>query len=223
MVMDSFRRVWFLYCIALLYLLGNCIFKLRKWKYPVAVMLMIVTYLCYNLPGVAYIEYFQPIRQWPLFVMGLFYYEHKQELSPLLSKVLFSISAMVYSGLYFWLGCNHPLEYICSAENYLPRAVIYQTGAILWFVVIKMLYRSVNAMGIASLISEIGRNTLGIYVINSKTLMLHMLILSPAMLVVIPQWFIALIATFLLFGLTLIMKKNKYTAEFLLGEKYKRV
>ena len=221
MVMDSLRSVWFLYCIASLYLVGNCVFKFGKWKYPIAVVLMVVMYLCYKLPGVAYIEYFQPIRQWPLFVMGVFYYEYKQNLSPSFLKILVAVSTMVYVCLYIWLASNHPLEYIRSSENYLLRAVVYQTGTITWFAVFRMLYHLIATSRIASYIVIIGRNTLGIYVTNSKWLMIVTLIVAPAILLEIPQWLTALITTMLLLGFTLFLKRNKFLAEYLLGERYK--
>ena len=79
MVMDSLRDVWFLYCVALLYLIGCVVFKAGRWKYLIAVLVAAFGYAAYRAPGVVYIEYFQPIRLWPLFVMGFAYHEYKQK------------------------------------------------------------------------------------------------------------------------------------------------
>ena len=216
MVMDSLRDVWFLYCVALLYVLGSVVFKAERWRYVVAVLLAALGYAVYKLPGVVYIEYFQPIRLWPLFVMGFAYYEYKQkfESRPLLWAVII-VSVAVYASLMLWLASNHPIEYVRSHENYLLRAVIYQTGAVAWFAVFSALYRGVEKVSKGGgFITSLGCCTMGVYVIHEMIILL----LPSNMLGDIPYCIVAAILTALSYVATLLVKKSSAAAKYLLGE-----
>lgn len=218
-VVESLRSVWFLYCIALLYIVGCLVFKTGKWRYFVALFLALGAYSFYNVPGVVYIEYFQPIRQWPLFVMGLAYYDYKTKLTPSVSRSIVIASVIVYVGLMTWLSSKFPLEYIRSHENYILRAIIYQTGAISWFVVMCWTYKLIRKTYIASFVTRLGRDTLGVYAMNSKGIMLLKWIVPISILTMTPSWLTAMILTSMLFAFTLTLKSNKFTAKYLLGEK----
>jgi len=219
MLVDSLRSVWFLYCLASLYVLGCIVFKARRWKYVIAVGLAILGYVVYKAPGVVYIEYFQPIRQWPLFVMGFAYCEYKQKFASrqvLLTATI--VSAVVYTGLMFWLSSNHPIEYIRTHENYLSRAVIYQFGAIAWFALFRLLYLAIENSRTAKFVSSLGRNTLGIYVIHGKIQLVIAMALSINIFEAVPYCISAAILTGLSYVATLLVKKSPTASKYLLGE-----
>ena len=216
MVMDSLRDVWFLYCVAFLYLLGCVVFKAGRWKYFVAVSVALLGYAVYKVPGVVYIEYFQPIRLWPLFAMGCAYYDYKQkfESRPLLWAVI-AVSIMVYAGLMLGLAANHPIEYIRSHENYLLRAVIYQTGSVAWYAVLSLLYLSMKRLvPVVRYISSLGCSTMGIYVIHEMAI----LILPSNLFEAAPYYINAVILTVLSYLATSLVKKSSTAAKYLLGE-----
>ena len=220
MVMDSLRDVWFLYCVAFLYVLGFVVFKAERWKYVVAVLLATFGYAVYKFPGVVYIEYFQPIRQWPLFVMGFAYYEYKKkfESRPLLWGVVI-VSVAVYSSLMIWLASTHPIEYIRSHENYVLRALIYQTGAITWFVLFTMLYKVIAKYPHGGdVVSSLGRNTMGIYVMHGKILLLMIMLMPYNVLAHVPSCITAIVLTIVTYLLTLLLKKSPCASKYLLGE-----
>lgn len=220
MIVNSFRDKWFLYCVAFLYVLGCVVFKAGRWKYVVAVSLVVFGYAVYKVPGVVYIEYFQPIRQWPLFVMGFAYYEYKQKCeSKLLPRNVAIFSMLIYSGLMLWLASNHPIGYIKTHENYLPRAVIYQTGAITWFLLFTMLYQVVEKCPHSGdVVSSLGRNTMGIYVIHGKILLLMILLMPYNVLTRVPSCITAIVLMAVSYYATLLVKKSPRAAKYLLGE-----
>jgi len=219
MVMDSLRDVWFLYCVALLYAVGCMVFKAGRWKYAVALLLSALGYMVYHAPGVVYIEYFQPIRQWPLFVMGVAYYEYKKKLESRPRRYAIVIASMVaYVGLMLWLTSNHPIEYIRTHENYLLRAVIYQTGAVTWFAVFSLIYRGIEKLVCVRFITKLGESTMGVYVMHGKILLLAILLLPSNIVGTVPHCITAAIITWLSYVATLLVKKSPYTAKYLLGE-----
>lgn len=216
MVMDSLRDVWFLYCVVLLYLLGCIVFKAGHWKYLVAVLVAVLGYAVYKVPGIVYVEYFQPIRLWPLFVMGCAYYDYKKkfESRPLLWVVV-AVSIIVYTGLMFGLASSHPIEYIRSHENYLLRAVIYQTGSVAWYAVLSLLYLGMKKLPKgACFISSLGCSTMGIYVIHEMVI----LILPSNLFEAAPYYINAVILTVFSYLATSLVKKSSTAAKYLLGE-----
>lgn len=219
LVVDSLRDVWFLYCVAFLYLLGCMVFKTGKWKYVVAVSLAAIGYAVYKVPGVVYIEYFQPIRMWPLFVMGLAYREYKQKITARLSLPMSIASIIAYAGIMLWSASSHSLENLRTHENYLLRAGVYQTGAIAWFVLLGSLYKFMTKFPIAwGAAASLGRNTMGIYVIHGKILLLIVVLLPLNRLQAVPIWVVAIVLTALSYAVAIIFRKNKYTAKYLMGE-----
>lgn len=220
MLVDSLRSVWFLYCLASLYVLGCIVFKVKRWKYVVAILLAALGYAIYKIPGVVYIEYFQPIRQWPLFVMGFAYreYKHKFESRPLRWTVVI-VSMVAYVGLVLWLVSNHPIEYIRSHENYLLRAVIHQTGAVAWFAVFSLLYFGIEKLARGGkFIAKLGCNTMGVYVIHGKILLLTILLLPSNIFGTVPYCITAAILTWLSYMVTTLVKKSPPVAKYILGE-----
>lgn len=219
MIVSSFRDKWFLYCLASLYILGCVVFKAGRWKYVVAVSFAVLGYVVYKVPGVVYVEYFQPIRQWPLFVMGFAYFEYKQKCkSQMLPRNVAIVSIVMYTGLMLWLASNHPIWYIKSHENYLTRAVIYQAGAITWFVLFVLLYKGIAKYLSGDIVSSLGRTTMGIYVIHGKILLLMIMLMPYNLLARVPSFITAIVLTIVTYWATLFLKKSPSASKYLLGE-----
>lgn len=75
-IYNSFRGIWFLYCLFALYIITCLAFK-SKYKYTILVLAIIIGYVSYPYQPVDVLKHFQIIRQLPLFTLGLFYASHK--------------------------------------------------------------------------------------------------------------------------------------------------
>ncbi len=214
-VVSSFRSEWFLYCLCYLYLLGCVLYKSRYFL-VMAILIFVLGYAIYPFPGVVYIDYFQIIRQWPLFVMGVFYYRNKTKFNFSNYLFLFLLSIFMYLGFIIYLLQNYQLDYILSKDNYLMRAIIYQSGAIVFFVVLMLIYNIFKKTYFLRVFVLLGQNTLGIYVMNE--ILIRLLNKHLELNGYVPLLLLSLVLTFTLLGITLMLKRNKLTAKYLLGE-----
>lgn len=109
-----------------------------------------------------------------------------------------------------------PLNYILSKQNYVLRAVLYQTGAVMVFALLTTLYSVIKNTYIASFFILLGQNTLGIYVMNE--IMIKLFKQHCPVIGTVSLWLLSFLFTFTLLLITLLLKRNKYTAKYLLGE-----
>lgn len=214
-IIYSMRCVWFLYCLSFLYFLGNIVWKFR-YKYVLAIVVAVLGFSFYRIPGVAYVEYFQPIRLWPSFVMGLFWGEYRNQLH-LPVRVFFIIFCLLayFTSFAASLKGGASLDYVLSSENYLIRAVIYLSGSILVFALLQFLFLPLWKADLTRPMVIIGQNTMGIYVMNG----LIIGALSKYIKIwCIPLWMASLIITVFLYGATVAFKKSRSCSKLLLGE-----
>ena len=215
-VMSSFRSVWYFYCMCYMYIMGCLIAKSKHFWY-LAGVIFAIGYAIYPLPGVGYVDYFQIIRQWPLFIMGVLYFRYRNEIAPPTILRIVLISVVVYMVIIIYSLHNFSLNYILSKQNYMLRAVLYQTGAVTVFALLSILYSHIKSSFVASSFIVLGQNTLGIYVMNE--ILIKLFKQHCAFIESMPLWILSVLFTFALLLLTLLLKQNKYTAKYLLGEK----
>lgn len=127
------------------------------------------------------------------------------------------VSVIVYMVIIIYQLHNFPLNYILSKQNYILRAVLYQTGAVTVFALLSVLYLRIKSSFVAKSFIVLGQNTLGIYVMNE--ILIKLFKQHCAFIGSIPLWILSVLFTFVLLLLTLRLKQNKYTANYLLGEK----
>lgn len=214
-MVSSFRSVWYLYCMSYMYIVG-CLIAKSKFFYYLVGGIFAIGYILYPLPAVGYVDYFQIIRQWPLFMMGVWYFRNKNKITPPNTRIVVFLSVVIYMAIIIYMLDYFPLNYILSKQNYVLRAVLYQTGAVMVFALLTTLYTVVKETHIASVFILLGQNTLGIYVMNE--IMIKLFKQHCSFVGTVPLWLLSFLFTFALLLITLLLKRNKYTAKYLLGE-----
>ncbi len=114
---------------------------------------------------------------------------------------------------------HRPVEGLLAHANYLIRALVYQTGTILFFGLFKLIYRPLRSTWVARTVEAVGQNTLGIYAMNGLLIFTVPGILGIDCRFGLPLGIYALVLTAVLYGITLILKRIPLTRIYLLGEK----
>lgn len=217
-IYSSFRGIWFLYCLFVLYVTANIVWK-SKYKYHIALFLLIIGYASYSYQPIDVLKHFQLISQWPLFVLGLVCAQYKMaSFNRRYILLLFAVSVAVYS---FWIYeaiNNH--KYLFSEKNYLIRGLILVIASFVFFVLFKFLYAKLCNTFIARLFCRLGDSTLGIYMTNSLIIFamtgwLHLPQTNSTLLIIIYSVFI----TFVSYIITVLIRKRYILKKYLLGEK----
>lgn len=222
-LLHTISDVWFLFCLGYLYIVGCCIFK-TKYKWALSIGLVFVGYAFFPIDIVRFIECLQLIRQWPLFVMGFAFRELINKLPPpadmkykVIIGSLFLISTSIYILCIVLNARNHEFRWLLSPDNYIVRALVYQTGAFVFFYVFKFLYSIIKSTSVANMVIVLGQNTFGIYVMNGLLISLMWRFLPEDLLSFLPNWALAILITVLLYVLTIFIKKRTTLSGYLLG------
>jgi fucose 4-O-acetylase-like acetyltransferase len=213
-MVNATRSYWFLFCLAYLYFIGGIIVK-KRYKYAIAIILSVIGFLIYQVKGVKYIEYYQLIRQFPVFFLGIFCCEYKKLIKVKHVVLTFFICLIIYMGGILLVLQNHPFWYIRSHDNYLLRAVINITGTIVFYIIFYNLYY-VNKNYIGKTFVFLGRNTMGIYLMNSLLIYILSKVVRDEIVLKVPLWLYSAFITLTLYFITLCVKKTIFK-RYLLG------
>ena len=226
-VIKSFMDIWFLYVLFYLFIAVFLMFQ-SKYKYWLFAAIVVLGYLVYpyllKVPSRHFgyiVEEFRIIREMPIFLMGILYGLFKDRIQTKTQIAAFAVSAVLYVGcfLYVLLLQHRPVEALLAHDNYLVRALVYQTGTILSFGLFKLIYKPLTGTWTARAVEAVGQNTLGIYAMNGL-----LIFTVPGVLCIdyrfgLPLGIYALVLTAVLYGITLILKRISFTRIYLLGEK----
>lgn len=209
----SFRGIWFLYCLFALYITANIIWK-SQYKYYWAAMLLIIGYATYPYQPIDVIKHFQLIRQWPLFILGLLYAEHKLSLT---SKYILPISVIAIFYCYWLYNAIFGHKYLFSEQTYLCRGIVLIMASILFYVILKFAYTKIKNSHIATIFCLLGKFTLGIYMTNSFIIFA---LINYNFLPRTDEWFIlfiySILVTLISYIITIFIKKSKALKKYLL-------
>lgn len=221
-IYNSFRGIWFLYCLFMLYVIANLIWK-SKYKYFIALILIIIGYGTYPYQPIDVLKHFQIIRQWPVFIMGIAYAEYKEYLIQNKKNILFPLfwlSTILYSIWLYFTTIEQNENYLFSSNTYILRGIILIVASITMYFILKLAYQKYKHSTIFHILTKLGNNTLGIYMTNS------ILLYSIKDIFTIPYicnnilLFIASIPiTGICYTITRLIKKNIKLQLYLLGEK----
>lgn len=213
-IYNSFRGIWFLYCLFALYIIACLSFKLR-YKYTLLVLAIIIGYVSYPYQPVDVLKHFQIIRQLPLFTLGLFYASHKTFANKF-KWGGYVICLILYVAWLYVAIVDHKLLF--SNETYLVRGAILVIASMVFFVTLKIIYKYIKSTKITQVLVALGENTLGIYMLNG--LMVYGLDgLIPQQESQISLFLFSIIITLICYGITLLIKRNRTLKQYLLGEK----
>lgn len=216
-IYSSFRGIWFLYCLFALYVTANVIWKSR-YKYYWATALLVIGYSTYQYQPVDILKHFQLIRQWPLFVIGIIYAEHKSSLSVNYKYIILLISIIAISYCYWLYNAVFEHKYLFSEQTYLCRGIILIIASILFYAILKFAYSKISSFHIAKIFSTLGKYTLGIYMTNSLIIFALVNYLPKT-----GEWnglllIYSILITVISYTITFLIKKNKVLKKYLLGE-----
>lgn len=213
-VYNSFRGIWFLYCLFALYVIACLAFK-SKYKYTILVLAVIIGYATYPYQPIDTLKHFQIIRQLPLFTWGLFYASHKTTVNRYKFAGTLLCLILYLSWLYMAI-VEHKLLF--SNETYLVRGVILVIASMVFFVTLNIIYKYIKKVKIARILVILGENTLGVYMLNG--LILYALDgLIPKQKSEIILFLLSVVITLICYGITLLIKRNRTLKQYLLGEK----
>ena len=226
-VIKSFMDIWFLYVLFYLFIVT---YPMAKSKHPYLwyALAIVAGYLVYpyllKVPSKHFgyiVEEFRIIRELPVFLMGLVYWEYKSKLKNSHKALLIAAAAIAYVFCFYHTIVlkGQPIGYLLSHQNYLARALAYQSGTILAFCVLKAAYSLIQSGHIAKAISFTGQNTLGIYAINGLFIFTVPAIIGIDYRFGLPLWIYALVMTAFLLGVTCLMRRIPIVRHLFLGEK----
>ena len=225
-IIKSFMDIWFLYVLFYLFIVTFLMYqaKSRYWLFAGIVVLgyLIYPYL-FKVPSRHFgyiVEEFRIIREIPVFLMGILYGLFKDRMHTKTRAVVLAASAVLYVGcfLYVLVLQHRPVGDLLVHDNYLVRALVYQTGTILSFGLFKLLYKPLAGTRIARAVETVGQNTLGIYAMNGLLIFTVPGVLGIDYRFGLPLGIYALALTAVLYGITLILKRIPLTRIYLLGE-----
>lgn len=226
-VIKSFMDIWFLYVLFYLFIVVFLMYKSR-YRYWLFAGIVILGYLVYpyllKVPSRHFgyiVEEFRIIREMPVFLMGVLYGLFKDRIQVKTQIATLALSAVLYAGcfLYVLMMQHRPVGDLLAHDNYLVRALVYQTGTILSFGLFKLIYKPLTGTWIARTVESLGQNTLGIYAMNGLLIFTVPGVLGIDYRFGLPLGIYALVLTAVLYGITLILKRNPITRIYLLGEK----
>lgn len=226
-VIKSFMDIWFLYVLFYLFIVAFLMYR-SKYRYWLFAGVVILGYLVYpyllKIPSRHFgyiVEEFRIIREMPVFLMGILYGLFKDRIHTRTQAVLLATSVIIYIGgfLFVLVQQHRPVVDLLAHDNYLIRALVYQTGTILSFGLFKLIYKSLSGTWIAHAVEAVGQNTLGIYAMNGLLIFTVPGVLGIDYRFGLPLGIYALIITAVLYGITLILKRISITRIYLLGEK----
>lgn len=215
-IYSSFRGCWFLYCLFIFYLLANILWK-SKYKYLFAIALILIGYISYPYHPVDILKHFQLIRQWPLFVMGLFY-GSSININKMCKRFLFYISLIIYSIWFYLLVIERRESLLFSGHTYLIRGIILIAGAIVFYKILGWLYAKFEKQFVVEKIVKLGGYTFGVYMLNVFVIWLVQYIFSFSRLNNLWMFVLAIIITLLCYYITNLIRKNNKLKKYLLGE-----
>ena len=226
-LIKSFMDIWFLYVLFYLFIASFLMFK-SKYRYLLFAGIVVLGYLVYphllKVPSRHFgyiVEEFRIIREMPVFLMGILYGLFKDRMPAKTGTAVIATSAVLYVGcfLYVLVLQRRPVGDLLAHDNYLVRALVYQTGTILSFGLFKLIYKFLAGTGIAHAVEAVGQNTLGIYAMNGLLIFTIPGVLGIDYRFGLPLGIYALVLTAILYGITLILKRFPLTRIYLLGEK----
>lgn len=213
-IYNSFRGVWFLYCLFALYTIACLSFKSR-YKYTLLVLTIIIGYVSYPYQPVDVLKHFQIIRQLPLFTLGLFYANHKK----IVNKCKWGgylICLILYLVWLYIAIVDHKLLF--SNETYLVRGAILVIASMVFFMTLKIIYKYIKKAKITRALVVLGENTLGVYMLNGLILY-GVNGLIPKQKSEIILFLLSVVITLICYGITILIKCNRTLKQYLLGEK----
>ena len=226
-VIKSFMDIWFLYVLFYLFIASFLMYK-SKYRFLLFAGIVVLGYLAYpfllKVPSRHFgyiVEEFRIIREMPVFLMGILYGLFKDRIRTKTLTAVFALSTVLYVGcfLYVLVLQRRPVGDLLAHDNYLVRALVYQTGTILSFGLFKLIYWFLAGTKIAHAVEAVGQNTLGIYAMNGLLIFTVPGVLGIDYRFGLPLGIYALVLTAILYGITLILKRFPLTRIYLLGEK----
>ncbi len=226
-VIKSFMDIWFLYVLFYLFIAVFLMYQ-SKYRYWLFAGIVVLGYLVYpyllKIPSRHFgyiVEEFRIIREMPVFLMGILYGLFEGRMHTKTQAAVFAASAVLYVGcfLYVLVLQRRPVGDLLAHDNYLVRALVYQTGTILSFGLFKLIYKPLTGTWIARAVEAVGQNTLGIYAMNGLLIFTLPGVLGIDYRFGLPLGIYALVLTIVLYGITLILKKFPISRIYLLGEK----
>ena len=225
-IIKSLMDIWFLYVLFYLYMVAWPMTK-SKNRYLWYGLAVVAGYLIYpfllKVPSRHFgyiVEEFRIIRELPVFLMGILYWEYKDKMKDWHKYLAVAIAAILYFLCFYhtlvWKG--QPVQYLLSHENYLMRALAYQTGTIVAFFLLTIIYNLLKDGPVAKGIAFAGQNTLGIYAINGLFIFTVPAIIGIDYRFGLPLWLYAAILTAVLLGIVVLMKKIPFVRKYYLGE-----
>lgn len=226
-VIKSFMDIWFLYVLFYMFVVT---YPMAKSKHPylwytLAVVAGYITYpFLLKVPSRHFgyiVEEFRIIRELPVFLMGVIYWEFKDRLKEWQKYVIVAISLLFYIFCFFHTLVlkGQPVGYLLSHQNYIARAFAYQSGTILAFCLLQAVYSLIKSSHLAKAICFTGQNTLGIYAINGLFIFTVPAIIGVDYRFGLPLWLYAFIMTAFLLGVTCLMRRIPFVKHLFLGER----
>lgn len=225
-VIKSFMDIWFLYVLFYLYIVCSIICQYKK-QYVYLLIIIVIGYVIYpfllnsgRLFGYI-VEEFRIIREMPVFAMGLLYYDYKDRLTKKSKRLIVVISMIVYVScfVYSLFIKGHSVEYLLANENYIVRALAYQSATIISFSLFKWFFSFIKDYKITGIIEAIGQSTMGIYAMNGIVIFTIPVMIGVDYRFNLPLWLYAAVVTIVLFFFTQLMRRVPLSKRFLLGEK----
>ena len=226
-VIKSFMDIWFLYVLFYLFITVFLMYRSR-YRYWFFAGIVVLGYLIYpyllKVPSRHFgylVEEFRIIREMPVFLMGVLYGLFTDRMLTKTRAAVLAISAVLYVGcfLYVLVLQHRPVGDLLAHDNYLVRALVYQTGTILFFGLFKLVYKPLSGTRAARAVEAVGQNTLGIHAMNGLLIFTIPGVLGIDYRFGLPLGIYALVLTAVLYGITLILKRIPLTRIYLLGEK----
>lgn len=225
-VIKSFMDIWFLYVLFYLYIVCSIISQTKR-QYVYLLIIIVIGYVIYpfllnsgRLFGYI-VEEFRIIREMPVFAMGLLYYDYKDRLTKKSCGVIIIISVIVYVScfVYTLFIKIHPVVYLLANDNYIIRALVYQSATIIFFSLFKWIFSLIKDFKISKFIEVIGQSTMGIYAMNGIVIFTIPVVIGLDYRFNLPLWIYAALVTIVLFFITQLLRRVSVSRKYLLGEK----
>ncbi len=213
------RKVWYLVCIFALTILFNLIWKC-KYKKALTIATIIISFtVLYNYIPIDVLIHFQIIRQMPFFLGGILLATNQLWYQRISSRHILILSVSIFL-IWLLLFRLNPSNYSINRINYIIREFIYLSASILMFNLLRKTYFSMLNAQCTKWILLIGRNSLGIYLLNSILLdVIKLNISKPYIINPIYILLISIVVTYLCYRITLLFNLNTTLKKYLLGEK----